>query len=66
MRNLSRSKRQDRLCAERNKIMDKTPIPKKVINAMSKSMQQDHFIYYKRKGRYVELACTVTGKKEEL
>ena len=65
MRNLSRSKRQDRLCAERNKIMDNTPIPKKVINAMSKSMQQDHFIYYKRKGRYVELACTVTGKKEE-
>ena len=65
MRTLSRNKKQDRLCKERNQQMDKIPIPKKVINAMTRSMQQDHLIYYSRKGRYAQLTCSVTGQTEK-
>lgn len=64
MRQISRSKRQDSLCKERNKIVDKYVLPKMVIRKVEDEMKDNHRIYYHRKGRYCQVTCSVLGKSD--
>lgn len=64
MRQISRSKRQDRLCKERNELADKYVLPKRVIGKVEDEMKDHHRIYYHRKGRYCQVTCSVLGKSD--
>lgn len=57
-----RSKKQDRLCAERNASVK--PIEKIWIKRMKSEMDDSHRIYYKKKKTTIEITCSLTGKQE--
>ena len=56
-----RSKRQDRLCEERNASIK--PIPKDCMKLMRDEMDDEHRIYYKKTRSTIEVICSLTGKR---
>lgn len=57
-----RSKRQDRLCEERNASIK--PIPKDCMKLMRDEMDDEHRIYYKKTRSTIEVICSLTGKQD--
>ena len=57
-----RSKRQDRLCEERNTSIK--PIPKDWMKLMREEMDDEHRIYYKKTRSTIEVICSLTGKQD--
>lgn len=58
----NRSKRQDRLCEERNASIK--PIPKEWMKRMQDEMDNEHRIYYKKTRSTIEVICSLTEKQE--
>lgn len=58
-----RSKKQDRLCVERNAAVK--PIKKIYTKMMNDEMDGEHRIYYKKTKTMVEINCSITGKCEK-
>lgn len=59
-----RSKKQDRLCDERNASVQ--PIDKEWIKLMQAEMDNKHRIFYKKQKNKVEVVCSLTQKRETL
>lgn len=55
---IRRNKKNDRLCKERNDMLDSLPLGTAYEVERDAWLNEDHRIYYKRKGRKVVFACT--------
>ena len=58
----SRSKKQDRLCEERNAAVKE--IPEEYIEVMQADMDATHRIYYKKTRNKIELRCSLTEQED--
>ena len=58
----SRSKKQDRLCEERNAAVGE--IPEEYVAFIQADMDGKHRIYYKKTRSRIELRCSLTNKKD--
>lgn len=58
----NRSKRQDRLCEERNASIK--PIPKEWMKRMREEMDNEHRIYYKKTKSTIEVICSLTEERD--
>lgn len=53
-----RNEKNDRLCAERNAMLDGVPLPEEYESEREKWLNSTHRVYYKRKGRKVLFSCS--------
>lgn len=60
-----RNRKNDRLCAERNAMMDGLPLPEEYESEREKWINSEHRVYYKRKGRKVLFSCSREGTSRE-
>lgn len=60
-----RNEKNDRLCAERNAMLDGLPIPEEYESEREKWINSEHRVYYKRKGRKVLFSCSREGTSRE-